>query len=182
MKNARIPILGFAALSGTGKTTLLVQLLQIFSARGYRVGVVKHAHHSFDTDVPGKDSYELRKAGARQMLVGSSQRVALITEIDGEREPELDDMLRRLDQTALDFILIEGFKTEAFPKIELYRPHLGHAPLHPDDPHIVAVATDAPEEVKTHLPRLDLNAPQAIAAFILEYLFPANARGRANRT
>lgn len=179
LKNARIPILGLAAVSGTGKTTLLVQILEIFRARGQRVGVVKHAHHSFDTDKPGKDSYEMRKAGARQILVGSRQRWALVTETDGDAEPQLDDMLRRLDQSTLDFILIEGFKAEPFPKIEIHRPRLGHPLLHPTDPTIIAVATDEPPKVKTHLPLLDLNRPDLIAAFILEYLFPSSSRERA---
>lgn len=182
LKNARIPILGLAALSGTGKTTLLVEILKILKQQGYRVGVVKHAHHSFDTDKPGKDSYELRRAGARQMLVGSRQRWALVTETDGVAEPRLDELLRRLDQDALDFILVEGFKTEAFPKVEIHRPHLGHPLLHPDDPNIVAVATDEPAAVETALPVLDLNRPEAIAAFMLAYLFPASARGRATST
>lgn len=181
MKNARIPILGLAALSGTGKTTLLVQLLQLFAGQGYRVGVVKHAHHSFDTDKPGKDSYELRKAGARQMLVGSRQRWALVAETDGAAEPDLDDMLGRLDQGALDFILVEGFKTENFPKIELHRVGLGHPLLFPDDSNIVAVAADAPDKVKTSLPLLDLNRAETIAAFILEYLLSSDARGRTTR-
>jgi len=179
LKNARIPVLGLAALSGTGKTTLLVQVLQILRARGCRVGVVKHAHHSFDTDIPGKDSYELRKAGARQMLVGSRQRWALVTETGGDAEPQLDDLLRRLDQSALDFILVEGFKNEPFPKIELHRPRLGHPLLHATDPTIVAVATDEPAKIETGLPVLDLNRPELIAAFILEYLFSSTARERA---
>ncbi|HXZ45683.1 MAG TPA: molybdopterin-guanine dinucleotide biosynthesis protein B, partial [Pseudolabrys sp.] len=99
-------MLGFAAYSGTGKTTLLRQLLPLLKARGLRVGVVKHAHHSFDTDIPGKDSYELRKAGAAQMLVASRRRWALVTETASAREPRVEEMLRHLDQASLDLIVI----------------------------------------------------------------------------
>jgi len=166
LSKARIPILGFAAFSGTGKTTLLVQLLDTLKRRGYRVGVVKHAHHSFEIDKPGKDSYELRKAGAVQTLVGSRHRWALVAETDGQQEPRLDDLLSHLDQDALDFILVEGFKAERFPKIELYRSSLGQPMLHPGDDSIVAVACDTALPVKTSLPVLDLNRPGEIAAFI----------------
>ncbi len=179
LKNARIPILGFAAFSGTGKTTLLAQVLRILAARGYRAGVVKHAHESFDIDKPGKDSYELRKAGARQMLIGSRQRWALVAETDGDAEPRLDELLAHLDQDALDFILVEGFKAEAFPKIELHRPSAGHPLLHPHDASIVALATDEPQAIATHLPILDLNRAGDIADFILEYLFKSRAHSRA---
>jgi molybdopterin-guanine dinucleotide biosynthesis protein B len=185
LSHARVPVLGFAAHSGTGKTTLLIELLRILKARGYRVGVVKHAHHSFDTDIPGKDSYELRKAGACQMLVGSRQRWALVTETDGATEPRLDDLLVRLDQGALDFILVEGFKAEAFPKIEVHRPSLGHALLHPHDAAIVALATDSPPSATTPLPVLDLNRPGDIVDFILNFLrhapVPLRAAGAPTR-
>jgi len=178
LKNARIPILGFAAWSGTGKTTLLTKILAVLRHQGFRVGVVKHAHHSFDIDKPGKDSYELRKAGASQTLVGSRHRWALVVEKPDEREPRLDDLLRHLDQEALDLILVEGFKAERFPKIELHRPVLGHPLLHPGDDTIVAVATDAPLPVQTSLPLLDLNRPEEIADFIATYL---TGPGRAER-
>ncbi len=182
LNNARIPILGFAAHSGTGKTTLLIEVLRILKGRGYRVGVVKHAHHSFEIDKPGKDSYELRKAGACQMLVGSRQRWALVAETDGATEPRLDELLCRLDQSVLDFILVEGFKAESFPKIEVYRPSLGHALLHPHDAAIVALATDAPATAATSLPVLDLNRPVAVADFILNYLLHSPAQLRAAGT
>lgn len=183
LNNTRLPILGFAAFSGTGKTTLLVKLLAVLRARGYRVGVVKHAHHSFEIDKPGKDSYELRKAGAVQTLVGSRRRWALVAETEDEREPRLDDLLRHLDQDALDFILVEGFKAERFPKIELYRPSLGHPLLHPDDGSIVAIACDAPLPVKTSLPLLDLNQPESIVDFVVEFLVgPDKTKRRASRS
>ncbi len=171
LNNAHLPILGFAAFSGTGKTTLLVKLLTVLRARGYRVGVVKHAHHSFEIDKPGKDSFELRKAGAVQTLVASRERWALVAEEAREQEPQLSDLLRHLNQHALDCILVEGFKAERFPKIELYRPHLGRPLLHPDDESIIAIATDAPLPIKTLLPLLDLNQPESIANFIVEFLF-----------
>ncbi len=183
LHNTHPPILGFAAFSGTGKTTLLVRLLAVLRARGYRVGAVKHAHHGFETDKPGKDSYELRKAGAVQTLVASRKRWALVTERDGDDEPRLDDLLRQLDRNALDFILVEGFKAERFPKIELYRPRLGHPLLHPDDDSIIAIAADAPLPVNTSLPLLDLNRPEDIADFVVEFLVgPDKAKRRASRS
>jgi len=170
LNNSRVPVLGFAAFSGTGKTTLLVQVLALLRRQGFRVGVIKHAHHSFEIDKPGKDSYELRKAGAVQTLVGSRHRWALVAENPDEREPRLEDLLRHLDQDALDFILVEGFKAERFPKIELHRPSLGRPLLHPGDDSIVAVATDAPLPVPTSLPLLDRNRPDEIADFIASVL------------
>ncbi|RFA31132.1 molybdopterin-guanine dinucleotide biosynthesis protein B [Alkalilimnicola ehrlichii] len=160
------PLLGFAAYSGTGKTTLLRELIPLLTAHGIRLSLIKHAHHNFDIDRPGKDSYELRKAGASQVLVCSAYRTAMVTEHPQPTEPRLADQLARLDQTGTDLILVEGFKSEHFPKIELWRPELGHPPRHPSDPAIVAVATDAPEQLDTSLPILDINAPDAIARFI----------------
>ncbi len=169
LNNAHLPIIGFAAFSGTGKTTLLKELLPLLSARGLRVGVVKHAHHSFDVDHPGKDSYELRKSGAAQMLIASRSRWALVVERARDREPKLDEVLLELDQAALDLILVEGFKDERFAKIELHRPILRRPLLFPDDDAIIAVASDAPVEGTCQLPQLDLNRPEEIAAFIVEY-------------
>jgi len=173
LSNAHRPILGFAALSGTGKTTLLVTLLTILKERGHRVGVVKHAHHSFDIDKPGKDSYELRKAGATQMLVASSERWALVTEQPRSLEPRLNDVLRHLDQESLDCILVEGFKAERFPKIELHRSELDRPFLHVTDDSIIAIATDVPSRENHALPVLDLNQPEQIADFIVDYFFGA---------
>ena len=171
LKHAHIPILGFAAFSGTGKTTLLVKLLSLLKQGGYRVGVVKHAHHSFDIDEPGKDSHEARRAGARQVLVGSRQRWALIAETEDTEEPQLDMLLRHLDQDDLDLILVEGFKSAPLPKIELHRPSLGHPVMYTDDQFIIAIASDAPLSVARNLPVLDLNRPDEIVKFILGYLF-----------
>ncbi|MCY4470562.1 MAG: molybdopterin-guanine dinucleotide biosynthesis protein MobB [Thiotrichales bacterium] len=168
LTNAHIPILGFAAWSGTGKTTLLRRLLPILARRGIRVGMIKHAHHDFDVDTPGKDSYELRKAGAAQMLISSRRRWALMVERPVDREPPLDEVLLELDQELLDLILVEGFKHERFPKIELHRPSFGRPLLHPRDDTIVAIATDAPLETPVSLPMLDLNSTDAIASYVID--------------
>jgi molybdopterin-guanine dinucleotide biosynthesis adapter protein len=170
------PVLGIAAYSGTGKTTLLRQLLPLLRTRGLRVAVVKHAHHSFDTDVPGKDSYELRKAGATQMLVASRHRWALVTETGDAAEPRLEELLGRLDHENLDLVLVEGFKAERFRKIELHRPNLGNPLLYPLDSSIIAIATDAALTVKPAIPVLDLGNPGQIADFILR-TFGVSERG-----
>ena len=170
MVKAQKPVLGFAAYSGTGKTTLLRQLLPILQRRGLRVAVVKHAHHAFEVDQPGKDSYELRKAGASQMLVASGRRWALMVDETYSGDPKLQDMLNHLDQQALDLILVEGFKHEAFPKIELYRPSLGHALMYPGDPHIIAIATDRKLPEPAGLPVLDLNDLPAMADFVVRWM------------
>ncbi len=166
-----IPVIGFAAFSGTGKTTLLERLLPILTHSGVRIGMIKHAHHQFDIDTPGKDSYRLRKAGATQTLIASTQRWALMTENPVEDPPELVNLIQHLDQKHLDLILVEGFKQAHIPKIELHRPGLGHPLLFPADDNIIAIATDTPLEIETDLPRLDLNQPEEIANFILvQYL------------
>ena len=170
-----VPILGIAAYSGTGKTTLLRQILPQLRARGLRVAVIKHAHHSFDTDVPGKDSYELRKAGATQTLVASRHRWALVTETGDGAEPRLEMLLDRLDYKNVDLILVEGFKAEQFPKIELHRPSLGQPLLYQLDRSIIAIATDAPLAMKPPIPVLDLGNPEQITEFIVETLAVARA-------
>jgi molybdopterin-guanine dinucleotide biosynthesis protein MobB len=167
--NTPKPVLGFAAFSGTGKTTLLEQLIPLLVQQGIRIGMVKHAHHEFDIDKPGKDSYRLRRAGARQMLVASSQRQALMTENSSPREPHLDELLNRLDLDTLDLVLVEGFKHVPFPKIELHRKSLGKALLYPEDPDIIAVASDHLTDCGK-LPALDINDTAAIAAFIVAWL------------
>lgn len=176
IQNAHVPILGIAAYSGTGKTTLLRKLLPILSSRGIRVGMVKHAHHSFDVDTPGKDSYELRKAGAAQMLIASRSRWALMVERSREKDPQLDEVLLELDQAVLDLILVEGFKNERFPKIELRRKGLKGVPFYSDDDTIIAVATDEPGGLDTALPVLDLNRPEAIADFIVDKVLKGDRR------
>lgn len=171
MNRCRTPLLGFVAFSGTGKTTLLKQLIPLLKKQNLKIALIKHAHHRFDIDIPGKDSYELRKAGADQVLVVSQQRWAMITETPEQQDdPELSDMLTHLDQSGLDLILVEGFKHIAFPRLELHRPALGHPLLFPDDADILAIVTDAPLQQQTTLPVLDLNQPAAIADFIQQYI------------
>jgi molybdopterin-guanine dinucleotide biosynthesis protein B len=176
MQKAPIPVLGFAAYSGTGKTTLLKRLIPLLREQGLCLGLVKHAHHDFDLDIPGKDSYELRKAGAAQVLVASHRRWALVTERGVVEEPELQPMLERMDRERLDLILVEGFKHERFPKIELYRPSLGRPLIHPQDPSVIAVATDGVLQEPTELPLLDLNDPAAITDFILAWMRGAGSQ------
>lgn len=163
-------LLGFSAWSGTGKTTLLKKLLPLLREQGVRVGVIKHAHHKFEIDHPGKDSYELRKAGADQMLISSGKRWALMVEEDQGDRPSLTRMLSRLDHSALDLVLVEGFKQEPFPKVELHRSELGKPLLYQDDPKIIALICDQAVELKREIPQLDLNNTQSILKFILNYL------------
>ncbi len=169
---ARIPILGFVASSGTGKTTLLLKIIPLLKAKGLRLGMIKHSHHKkFDIDHPGKDSYRLRQAGAEQMLVASRKRWALMVEMDEEfEEPNLEQLLSHLNQEQLDLILVEGFKHETFPKIEVHRPSLGHSLFFPTDSSIIAIACDAPPAKPTNLPVLDMNQPEQIVAFIEKQL------------
>lgn len=172
-------MLGFVALSGTGKTTLLKQVLARLKARGLRVGVIKHTHHpGFDVDRPGKDSYELRHAGASKMLIASRQRWALMVETPQALEDDvpLSELLARLPQDDLDLVLVEGMKHEAFAKIELHRAGLGQPFFYPDDPHILAVAADTP--LALPLPVLDLNQPGEVADFVLRWMTD-NAGGPA---
>ena len=164
------PLLGFAAYSGTGKTTLLERLIPLLRTEGLRIGLIKQTHHDFEIDQPGKDSYRLRKAGAVQTLLASRHRWALIGENEEAREPSLEELVQRLDHSGLDLILVEGFKHEPFPKIELHRPELGRAPLHSDDDTIIAVACDQAIETVCGIPRLDLNDPEQIAQFIFRWL------------
>ncbi|MEZ6964228.1 bifunctional molybdopterin-guanine dinucleotide biosynthesis adaptor protein MobB/molybdopterin molybdotransferase MoeA [Aeromonas sp. S9(2024)] len=168
-----LPLLGFAAWSGTGKTTLLEQLIPLLVARGLRLGVLKHAHHDFDIDQPGKDSHRLRKAGANQMMVASRRRHARIIETE-LAEADFRELLASFDQTSLDLLLVEGFKHEHFPKIELHRAAIGKPLLFPDDRDIIAVASDQPTD--TPLPRLDINDLDAIADFVCDYLAGCQTR------
>lgn len=163
-----LPLLGFCAFSGTGKTTLLTKLLPVLDAAGLRVGVLKHAHHDFDIDHPGKDSHDLRHAGAEQMVIASSKRMALIKEREtSDNEPDLNEALALLDPSTLDLVLVEGFKREPFAKIELHRPSLGKPLLFPKDNNIIAIAVDAPlKDIDTNIPCLDINNIEAIAHFI----------------
>jgi len=168
MNKIKTPHVGFTAYSGTGKTTLLIKLITILADKGIRVGIIKHAHHTFDIDQPGKDSYQLRKAGASEMLIGSVNRWALMVDAEKDQEFTLEDHIQRLDQDNLDLILVEGFKLEVIPKIELTRPSLGNDLFFPNDDNVIAVATDEPLTIETDLPMLDINNPNQIAAFICD--------------
>ncbi|HCG6404367.1 TPA: bifunctional molybdopterin-guanine dinucleotide biosynthesis adaptor protein MobB/molybdopterin molybdotransferase MoeA [Vibrio parahaemolyticus] len=168
-----IPILGFAAYSGTGKTTLLEALLPKLTEAGLRIGMLKHAHHNFDVDKPGKDSYRLRKAGASQMLIASRNRFALMTETP-EAEAEFEYLLTRFDEDKLDVVLVEGCKNIAFPKIELHREEVGKPWLFPHDENIIAIASDS-AELDSELPQMNINDLDAIAQFVLQYVQDAKA-------
>jgi molybdopterin-guanine dinucleotide biosynthesis protein B len=164
------PILGFAAFSGTGKTSLLTQLIPILKQHGIRLGVIKHSHHDFEIDQPDKDSFKLRAAGATSVMLVSPHRRAIITEFNPPQANRLSDQLAAFPSDNLDLILVEGFRDEAIAKIELHRPSLGKPLLYPNDPHIIAIASDQLINTPANLPCLDLNQPQAIADFILDYL------------
>ncbi len=168
MQHAHVPMLGFAAFSGTGKTTLLTQTIPVLKHYGLRIGLIKHSHHNFQIDQPGKDSFRLREAGASPVMLVSTHRRAIITEISPEQEPRLDDQLKLFDQSELDLILVEGFKAEQFPKIELHRASLNKPLLYPNDSNIIAIASDVALETPGTLIQLDINQPEMIATFILK--------------
>lgn len=163
------PVLGFAAFSGTGKTTLLLQLLPILKQKGLRIAVIKHAHHQFDIDKPGKDSYEIRKAGASPMLISSSQRIAIMIEKEPHTEADLQDLLTYINPEKIDLVLVEGFKQWPFPKIELHRPAMGKPLLFTDDKNIIAIAHDGELDIHAKIPVIDLNNTAQIADFILNF-------------
>ena len=156
-------VFGFAGYSGSGKTTLIEQLIPRFVQTGLRVSLIKHAHHAFDIDKPGKDSYRHREAGASEVLVTSAQRWVMMHELRGETEQTLEEQIARF--SPCDLVLVEGFKRAAIPKLEVHRPSYERPLLHAEDINIVAIAADAP--VNTTLPVLDLNNPDAIAQFII---------------
>ena len=157
---------GFAGWSGSGKTTLIEKLMPLFVKHGLRVALIKHAHHTFDVDHPGKDSHRHRQAGATEVLVTSSRRWVLMHELHGAQEPSFEEQIRHF--SPCDLLIVEGYKFAPIPKLEVWRAVTGEALLHPNDPHFVAVASDA--QLDTRLPLLDLNAHEAIAAFILGHL------------
>jgi len=160
---------GLAGWSGSGKTTLAARLIPALIARGLTVSTLKHAHHAFDVDRPGKDSHTHREAGAAEVMVASSRRWALIHELRGAPEPDLDALAARM--TPVDLLLIEGFKAASHPKLEVWRAATGQPPLHPHDPWIVAIAGDRPEPAPgrppTALPVFGLDDVEAIAGFVV---------------
>jgi molybdopterin-guanine dinucleotide biosynthesis protein B len=159
-------VFGFAGYSGSGKTTLIEQLIPRFVVAGIKVSLIKHAHHEFDIDKPGKDSHRHREAGAVEVMITSEKRWALMHELRGAPEPGLEEQLGRL--SPCDLVLVEGYKRSAIPKLEIHRPALGQELLAPQDPNIVAIAADGP--VATRLPVLDLNHPEQVAEFIMAHL------------
>lgn len=156
-------VIGLAGWSGAGKTTLLTRLIPHFKAEGLRVSVIKHAHHHFDVDVPGKDSWRHREAGAAEVLVSSERRWALMHELRGAGEPRLPELLEKL--APVDLVVVEGFKREPHRKIEVHRAANDKPLLFPDDPGIVGIATDTP--VETRLPTVHLDDIPAVAALLL---------------
>ncbi len=159
-------IFGLAGWSGSGKTTLLAGLIPELVARGLSVSTIKHAHHEFDIDQPGKDSWRHRQAGATEVMVASSRRWALMHELRALPEPSLDELMARM--SPVDLLLVEGFKRQPHPKLEVHRPSLGRPLIYPDDPHVVAIASD--EAFAAPLPLLPLGDAGAVAAFITDHL------------
>ncbi len=158
-------ILGFAGYSGSGKTTLLEKVIPLLKQRGLSVSIIKHAHHNFDIDRPGKDSFRHREAGAQEVLIVSGHRWALMHELRDEPEPSLEALCARL--SPCDLVLVEGYKFSAIPKMEVHRTETGHPPLYPGDPQIIAVVTDSKQTLPR--PTLDIDAPQQVADYILNY-------------
>jgi len=156
-------VIGLAGWSGAGKTTLLTRAIPHLAQQGLRVSVIKHAHHAFDVDVPGKDSWRHREAGAAEVLVSSSQRWALMHELRGADEPRLPELLAKMSR--VDLVVVEGFKREPLRKIEVHRAANGKPPLFPDDPDIVGIATDT--AVETTLPTAHLDDIPAVVAMML---------------
>lgn len=162
-------LIGLAGWSGSGKTTLLTKLIPCLIARGHSVSTLKHAHHRFDVDHPGKDSFLHRTAGATEVLVSSAQRFALMHELRGAPEPNLRELLSLLSPVSL--VIVEGYKTEAHPKLETHRAEVGKPLLAPGDPHIVAIAADGPLP-QAAVPVMPLNDVERIADTILRYAIP----------
>jgi molybdopterin-guanine dinucleotide biosynthesis protein B len=176
-----LPVVGFVGASGSGKTTLLTAVLPELRRAGLRVAVLKHAHHGFEMDRPGKDTYRAREAGATQVLIASRHRWALLTELEGDfEEPPFGELLGHFDRDRIDLVLAEGFAGECYPKIEVHRPALGEPPrCWPGDRDVIAVATDAPLAVARPVRRLDLNAPVEVARFVLAHLASGDATSAA---
>ena len=163
-------VLGFAAFSGTGKTTLLKKVIPLLIQKGIKLAVIKYSHHDIELDTPGKDSYELRHAGATQTLLATPGRWSLITETPDKKEPLLTEMLGKLDQQHLDLVLVEGFRDAEIAKIELHRSEMNKPLLHTTDQHFIALATDESGHEKAGIPQLDINNPVMIAEFIQHWM------------
>jgi molybdopterin-guanine dinucleotide biosynthesis adapter protein len=170
-------IIGLAGWSGSGKTTLITKLIPCLLARGLRVSTLKHAHHGFDLDKPGKDSFVHRVAGATEVIISSAKRWAILHELREEPEWDMADLVAKM--SPVDLVLVEGFKRDAFPKLEIHRAANGKPLLHPDDPHIVAVACDT-KLPDVEIPVVDLNNIDAIADLLLKHAVAIGAVSRAN--
>jgi len=167
MESKDLRAIGFAGFSGSGKTTLIEALIPVLRSKGLSVSLIKHAHHGFDVDVPGKDSYRHREAGAQEVLVTSDRRWALMHELRGDAEPSFQELLSRL--SPCDLVIVEGFKKESFAKIEVRRKDHDAPALAPHDPWIIAIASDMPIDSGA-LPLLNLNDYAEIAQFLLKWL------------
>jgi molybdopterin-guanine dinucleotide biosynthesis adapter protein len=167
-------IIGLAGWSGSGKTTLITKLIPSLIARGVKVSTLKHAHHGFDLDQPGKDSFFHRAAGATEVIISSAKRWAILHELREETEWDLPKLVAKM--STVDLVLVEGFKRDAFPKLEIYRAVNGKPLIHPDDPHIVAVASDV-KLPQVKIPIVDLNDIEAIADLLLTRAVPIEAVG-----
>lgn len=166
LAKASMRIIGLAGWSGSGKTTLITKLVPVLKARGLRVSTLKHAHHGFDLDRPGKDSFRHREAGATEVIVSSASRWAILHELRDEEEWNLLYLIEKM--SPVDLVLVEGFKRDAFPKLEIHRAENGKPLIHPDDPHIVAVAADVALP-QARVPVIDLNDVEAIADLLLAH-------------
>ena len=162
-------LIGLAGWSGSGKTTLLAKLIPLLIERGHSVSTVKHAHHEFDIDKPGKDSHTHRMAGAREVLVSSARRWALMHELRDDSQPTLDELVAHL--AAVDFVIVEGFKREHHPKIEVHRSAVGKPLLYPEDPNIFAIASDVPPK-DARVPTADLDDIETIADLVDRFARP----------
>jgi molybdopterin-guanine dinucleotide biosynthesis protein MobB len=175
LKNFPIPLLGFAAYSGTGKTTLLEQLIPVLISKGLNIAVVKHSHHNIELDKPGKDSYRLRKAGACQLLLAGTERTVLFHEYGLQQDKKLLEQLQLLNTENLDLVLVEGYRDEPFNKIELHRSALNKPFLFKDDASIIALASEQ-KQTDCLLPQLDLNNLDQLSEFVLTYLDESSAK------
>jgi molybdopterin-guanine dinucleotide biosynthesis protein B len=176
--NGQMRIVGLAGWSGSGKTTLITKVLPRLIARGQRVSTLKHAHHGFDLDQPGKDSFMHRLAGATEVVISSAKRFAVLHELRNEPEWDLPDLLTKL--SPVDLVLVEGFKRDAFPKVEIHRAANGKPLIHPDDPHIIAIASDTPLP-QAKVPVVDLDDIERIADVLLKHATPLQSAAQAMR-
>lgn len=165
-------VIGIAGYSGSGKTTLIEKVIPLLVGLGLRVSLVKHAHHEFDVDRPGKDSYRHRHAGCTEVLVSSDRRWALMHELRGAPEPTLAEQLRHL--SPCDVVIVEGYKREPIPKLEVHRRAADAPLLYPEDPHVIAIATDEP--LDTPLPQIALDDAEGVARFLVEHFGLARVR------